>query len=215
MWESGNSRNRQQTGVDFFVPHIFYHAAKYGFNHTNNVLAGADLKVKVNGKISLYGQWMTDDLSSHGYQAGANFFDVFGVKHLYFQAEYNDVPRQAYADPSAAVTDQSYSHYNQNLAFTPGSGRELVLAADYRYRRFFIHARYHYQESGPGLRPTVFTDIVNGRVGYLVNPSYNLNLSAGITYRNRNFSNFSSSNNEAGYIFVALSTSIYNLYYDF
>jgi hypothetical protein len=113
------------------------------------------------------------------------------------------------------TTNQSYSHYNQNLAYAPGSGKELVVISDYRVKRFFCTAKYNYQSVYSGADNAYINNIVNAKIGYVINPAYNLNVSMGITYRLQNFHNFKHLNNETNYIYLGVKTSLYNLYYDF
>jgi len=222
IWQSGDSLNRQHMSWEYFNPVIYTNLPVFGLNNKNNILAGGDIRIKITRKINLYGQLMLDDLSNTkvlgngtGYQAGVNYFDAFGVKNLFLQAEYNHVNETSYASPIGATDNQSYSHYNQNIAYTPGYGDELFFMLDYKFRRIFLNASYHYQTIPKSGDYYYDNQIVNLKLGFLVNPSYNLNLSLGYTYRNQNFSNFKSLSNQTNYLYLALRTSIYNLYYDF
>jgi hypothetical protein len=158
----------------------------------------------------------TDTISNGaGFQAGLNYFDVFGLPNLFFQAEFNKVSKTDDQNPSQGWSDQSYTHYNQNIAYTPGNGNELIFIGDYKYKRFFVNGKYNYQDVFYSAGGHYYTNIVTARLGYLINPAYNLNISLGMIYRKQNFSNFRDLNNETNYIFLALKTSLYNLYYDF
>ena len=222
IWQAGDNKNKQHLELEYFNPLIFTNIARYGLNNKNNILIGGDLKIKITNKINIYGQLMADDLSNTktigqgiGYQAGVNYYNVFGVKNLFFQGEYNNVSEGSYLSPITANTNQSYSHYNQNLAYTPGYGQELLFISDYKFKRVFINAKYHYQ-TVPLNGDYLYTNqILTCKVGFLINPSYNLNLSLGYTYRNQNFPNFKDLNNQTGYIYLGIKTNIYNFYYDF
>jgi hypothetical protein len=115
-----------------------------------------------------------------------------------------------------SLGDQSYSHYNQNLAYTPGSGKELIMLADYKYKRFFTNARAHFQvHKSAFIQKDNTVNLLNAKVGYLVNPSYNLNISIGIISRMQNFYTFNASKQQTNYIYIGLKSNLYNLYYDF
>jgi hypothetical protein len=222
MWEAGDSLNRQRVTWSYFNPVIAAHMAQYGLNHRNNVLAGADIRIKLTNTFNVYGQVMADDLSNTrasgngtGFQAGFNYYDALGLKNLFFQFEYNRVSETSYTGPIGAVTNQSYSHYNQNLAFTLNQGEECVMMIDYKFQRIFFNVAAHYQIVPRGGEKLYDNRIINASLGYLINPSYNLNLSLGYTHRNQNFSNFKNLSSETNYIYLALRTSIYNFYYDF
>ena len=165
---------------------------------------------------------MADDLSNtktagngYGYQAGINYFNAFGLKNLFMQAEYNYINQTSYSSPIGSTANQSYSHYNQNLAYTPGYGEEMIFILDYKINRWNINGRYHYQLIPANTDKLYNNQYVNASVNYLVNPAYNLNVVLGYTHRNQNFSTFKSLSNETNYIYLALRTSLYNLYYDF
>ncbi len=222
IWQAADDRNKQHLDWEYFNPVIFTNLTQYGLNNKNNILIGGDVKLKLTNKINVYGQVMADDLSNTktlgngvGYQAGLNWFDVFGIKKLFFQVEYNNVNEGSYYSPVTATANQSYSHYNQTLAYSPGYGKELLFIADYKYKRFFVNFKYNNQIVPKNGDYYYSAQMLNTKVGYLLNPSYNLNLSLGYTYRNQNFPNFKSLNNETNYIYLALRTNLYNFYYDF
>jgi hypothetical protein len=150
-----------------------------------------------------------------GYQGGVLFFDVFNVKNLFLQAEYNHVSEPSYRSPVGSTKNQSWSHLQQPLAFTQGYGDELVLISDFKMRRIFANIKYHYQVVPNEGDYFYTTQILNCKVGFLINPAYNLNVCLGYTYRNQNFTNFSSWSNQTNYIYVGVKSSLYNLYSDF
>jgi hypothetical protein len=222
IWSAGNSRNAQRLGWEYFNPMIFSNVLSKGLDDSCNILTGADLRIKLPGKISLYGQVMADHLEDTvdhrkgwGYQAGICFYDLFRVKNLFFQTEYNFVNEGSYRSPSGSNTGQSYTHNGQGLAFSPGYGNELVLIGNYKIKRFDITLKYHKQEVPKDNDYFYDTELVNFTFGYLANPAYNLNLSFGYTFRNQNFPNFKDASNQTNYLFVALRTGLYNLYYDY
>lgn len=222
IWHAGDDKNKQSLEWQYFNPVIFTNLPQYGLNNRNNILAGIDMKIKVTHKINLYGQLMIDDLSNTkkygnamGFQAGINYFDAFGVQNLFLQAEYNDVNENSYVSPLGTAANQAYSHYNQNLAYTPGSGKEIIVIADYKWKRLFVNLKYNNQNIIKNGDYFYNNQLVNAKIGYLLNPAYNLNVNLGVTYRMQNFNNFSTLNNQTNYIYLGIRTSIYNLYYDF
>ncbi|WP_317899634.1 hypothetical protein [Aurantibacillus circumpalustris] len=223
VWQAGDSRNKQHIDWQYFNPIIYTNLMSYGLDNKNNIITGLDAKLKIGNKVNVYSQLMLDKTKSDstsaawGWQAGLNYFDAFGLKNLFLQFEYNNVKRGSYSS-SVNTSDQSYSHYNQNLAYTPGYGEEFVLIADYKVRRFFVNLRYNYQDipqntiSGTN---TNYVSMINAKVGYLINPSYNLNICLGILYRTQKNPIFNPLNNQVNYIYLGFKTSLYNLYYDF
>jgi hypothetical protein len=222
IWQAGDDHNRQNLSWQYFNPVIYSNLPEYKLNNKNNILIGSDFKLKVNRKLNLYGQLMADDLSNSnqngnavGYQIGINYFDVLGIKNLFLQIEYNNVNENSYNSPLGTTTNQSYSHYNQTLAYTPGSGKEFIAIADYKWKRFFVNMKYNYQNLLKNGDYYYSNQLLNAKIGYLINPAYNFNVNLGVTYRAQNFNNFTNLNNQTNFIYLGVRTSIYNLYYDF
>lgn len=220
IWEAGDSRNKQNITWQYANPVLFANSLVYGLDGKNNVLIGGETQIRLSKTTQVYVQGMLDKMAKNGakreggVQCGVKLYDVFSVKNLFVQLEYNSVSFGSYAAPLSYST-QGYTHYNQYLAYTPGYGKELLFLADYRYHRLFVNVKYSYLENPVDKTPIAFTNGIQGRVGYLINPAYNLNVCLGVNYRNQNFYNFKTLNNETGYVFIGLRTSIYNLYYDF
>ncbi len=222
IWHVADKNNVQHFDWEYFNPVIFTNLASYGLNNRNNILIGADLNIKITKRLSLYGQLMADDLSNSrkigngvGYQAGIKYFDAFKIKNLFLQAEYNDVSESSYTSPVTDTANQSYSHYNQNIAFTPGYGKELVGIVDYKYHRFTFNGRYNYQYHTYQNYALYNTQYLNLKLGYTVNPAYNTNISIGLLYRTQDYFGFNASNNKTAYLYLTLKTSLFNTYYDF
>jgi hypothetical protein len=223
IWQAADKRNVQHLEWQYFNPVIYTNLGFYGLNDRNNILIGADLNLKLGKSINIYGQFMADDLSgtrnlgnTWGYQAGIKYFDAFKVQNLFLQMEYNNVTEDAYSNPQTVLTsDQSYTHYNQNLAYTPGYGNEFILMLDYKIKRVCFNARYNYQFATVNNYSLYQNNIVNLKLGYTINPAYNAALSVGISYRDQNFFGFNSSDNTTGYLYIGFKTNIFNTYFDF
>ena len=117
IWQAGDNKNNQHIDWEYFNPLIYSNIARFGLNNKNNILVGADLKFKITNKLNIYGQFMADNLSdttklgnSLGYQVGLNYFDVLGIKNLFFQAEYNFVNEGSYTNPSGVATKIGRAH---------------------------------------------------------------------------------------------------------
>ncbi len=247
IWEAADSSNRQHTNFHTYDPIIGVSALAYGLHNENNVLLGATMKLKITKSISLYGQFMMDDITlyakdknnKYGYQIGLKYFDLFTVKNLHFQAEYNSVRPYAYA---AQNPYQSYTHYNQALAHPLGANfNEAVGFINYRLKNFFIQLKANYAVKGvdslttnfggnifksdntfpiaqslgnivttQGLKTTISTQ--DFQLGYLVNPSTNFNIVLGFTNRIEKTEKTSSATQ---FVYFGIRTSLANFYYDF
>ncbi len=222
VWDAADSMNRQHLEWQYFNPVIFTNLGFYGLNNKNNIVIGATANIKVTNQISVYGQFMGDDFSNvsklgsaFGYQAGVKYFDAFFLKNLMLQAEYNDVAEGSYNSPLGTTNNQSFSHYNQSLAYTPGYGKEVVLLGDYKFKRMFLNAKLNLQ----WLTLNKF-DLYNNtysalRLGYTINVAYNFNVSLGYNNRYQDFYAFNASNNRTTFYTLSLKSNLYNSYYDF
>lgn len=222
IWKAGDSRNRHHLDWQYFNPIIFTNIPNLGLNNKNNLLLGADIKLKLSNQLSLYFQAMADDYTNknplgngYGEQVGLNYFDAFGIKHLFLQGEFNYVSAGSYQNIAGSSTDQGFNHYNQNLSNGLGYGQEVILIADYKFNRCFTSLKYNYQDVPLNNKPYYYNNLLTFKFGYTLNTAYNLNASVGYTYRSQNFANFKNLNNETSYFFIGLRTNLYNFYYDF
>ncbi|MBI3519675.1 MAG: hypothetical protein HY062_10005 [Bacteroidetes bacterium] len=222
IWNAADSMNRQHLDWQYFNPVIFTNLGFYGLNNKNNIVIGATANVKITHKISVYGQFMGDDFSNKtslgnafGYQVGAKYFDAFKLKNLMLQVEYNDVAEGSYNKPLGTYSDQSYSQYNQNLAYTPGYGKELVLLGDFKYKRVFLDAKLNLQWLTLNKYALYNNTITKLQLGYTINTAYNFNVSLGYNYRFQDFLGFNASNNKTTFYTISIKSNLYNTYYDF
>jgi hypothetical protein len=247
IFEASDSTNKEHVNFNTFDPVIGVNTAVYGLHNKNNILLGATLKLKITNSISFYGQFMLDDLSSaksgetgnkYGYQAGFKYFDLFTIRRLNFQVEYNSVRPYAYA---ADNSFQSYTHYNQALAHPLGANfNEIVGFINYRVKDFFIELKGNYIVKGndsagynyggnifksssafpaaqslegiqttQGLKTTIMYEDIH--IGYLINPERNSNIVIGVINR----SEMAGKTLNTQYVYISWRTSLANFYYDF
>src|ERR1051326_576336 len=248
--QGADYRNNQHLEAFYFNPVIFANAIKYGLNDSYNVLLGSTLKIKVTNSISLYGQYVVDEFppkesgagsvhNKQGFQAGAKYFNVFGIKNLHLQLEYNRVRPYTYAKDSML---DAYSHYNQALAHPLGANfKEAIAFLNYRIGDFFAEVHFSYalvgrDSAGANFGADIFRSATNAwygpgsdintqcqglkttitykeiKVGYLINPATNMNLVLG--FSQRDMSNIFSENHSF-YLYFGFPTSLTNHYYDF
>lgn len=190
------------------------------------------------GKISDLGYWG----NKFGFQLGAKYFDAFNVKDLYVQAELNTVRPYTFAHKDPIL---NYGNYSQPLSHAWGANFwEAIGIANYKFDRWTASAKLvlgqkgfddsetvsnggdiyksyetrrgsYNNEVAQGNKATIFLVDFQGR--YLINPSNNLNLFAGLTYRK--FSpetekvNFQASNTI--WFSVGIKADLFNSYFDF
>jgi len=224
VWEPADGNNQQHLDFRYFNPLIFTNLAAFGLADVNhNLMVGTELNFKVTRSLSVYGQFALDDPTpiaynnkeGKGYQAGFRYFDAFGLKNLFLQAEYNYTGKAQY-NVSQNTTVPYYTHYNQNLATAFANGNELVLIGSYTYKRFYMNGKINLQSRGSlNAEAPYTTQLLQGKIGYVVNPAYNLTIYVLVNGRLQNFDNFSRTYNETRYVSFGLKTGLYNLYYDF
>jgi hypothetical protein len=176
---------------------------------------------------------------------GAKYFNAFDVKNLYLQAEYNAIRPYTYSHKelnyNLGHNNQPLAHlWGANL-------REFVGIARYSKDRWFANAKFvigkkgfdfkddpenisyggniyqdtdnrvsdYGNEIGQGNSADIF--IGDLQVGYLMNPTTNLKLFAGLTFRDFNpdapTNVFDKSNST--WFSIGLKTDVFNWYFDF
>jgi hypothetical protein len=174
-----------------------------------------------------------------GWQAGFRAFNLFTLPNLHLQAEYNSARPYSY---SHRKPGQSYTHYNQPLAHPLGANfNEAVGILSYRISDLFAEVKVNYAKVGrdsagynlggnplasnnfafygvnsninehlQGLKTTITNKDL--RIGYMLNPSTNMNIVLGATWRELENAAITS---KTIYYYVAFRTSLNNTYYDF
>ncbi len=250
VWKNIDSLGMYR-GFDYqyMNPVIFMRPVEFSIGSPDNALLGANLSVIVGKHSVFYGQFIIDEFTlkevlkqngywanKQGFQVGFKTFDLAGIKNLYFQTEYNQVPPYTYSEREEIM---NYGAYNQPLAHPLGANfRELVSLLKYNYHRLFFSYEFMYSIFGtdpPGknyggdiyksynTRVRKYGNFIgqgirnrllyqNISASFLINPSYNLNLTVGAVFRNLKNDVSSSQTN---YFYISLRTSLRNLYYDF
>ncbi len=179
--------------------------------------------------------------NKYGIQIGFKSFDTF-IDGLFVQSELNTVRPYTYSHLDVL---QNYAHYNQTLAHPLGANFiESVSHIRYTKGRWFLETEFMYTVQGrdtatsnwgtnvyldyntreqdyenetlQGVQTTTF--FWDTKLGWMVNPSYNLRFEVG--YTNRKFTpeieeigNLEASS--TSYWYIGLTTRLYNTYYDF
>ncbi len=141
--------------ITYFLSLPIYRLFLYGLDNENNILLGLNLKYKIYKFSQFYGQFMIDNYNPKfkgdiykkmGYQMGIKFFDLlhgyFNNQFIYLQAEYNRVCPQTYTNDDPF---QSYSHYNQELAYPLGADfSEKIAIIKYEFFNFSLEYKINY-----------------------------------------------------------------------
>jgi hypothetical protein len=256
IWENDNDR-----GFDFnyLNPIIFYRAIEFSTgSRGGNAIIGLSAKYKFNDRVNAYAQLIIDEFSSSdvfggegsyknktGYQIGAKYYDAFGIKNLYLQAEYNRVRPYTYSHNTIVL---NYGHNNQSMAHTLGANfSEFVGIVRYNKGRIFADAKvivakrgfefytqddtFFYGGNIYGSENNRVSDLGNElaqgnttnffhtelQAGYLINPATNLKIYGSVIFRDFKPDMITDAvfENQTTWVNLGIRTDLFNWYNDF
>lgn len=133
------------TAIEFnyLNPVIFYSSIEQQTGSPDNALLGLDFKWNPKKGVSIYGQFILDELivselragrgwwgNKYAYQLGGKYFNALQIANLDLQAEYNYSRPFTYSHESIFT---NYAHYRQPLAHPLGANfKEFVFIARYQ-----------------------------------------------------------------------------------
>ena len=174
-------------------------------------------------------------------QLGAKYFNAFDIENLYLQGEFNLARPYTFSHFNPIL---NYGHYNQPLGHLWGSNFwEAVGIARYKKGRWFGSAKINIGKKGfdmndldyggniyisndnrianngikmlQGNKTSIFIADLQG--GYVINPTTNLQLFGGLTFRN--FDPLADTSTvfkqNTTWFTIGLRTSLFNWYFDF
>ncbi|MGY5352670.1 gliding motility protein RemB [Wenyingzhuangia sp. IMCC45533] len=220
---SDNSGTSGSLQAEYFNPVIFYKNVEFANGEDGGSGAvGLDIKYRVWKQNYLYAQFLLDEFSadkffkSNGYwankyafQLGVKSFDLFNVKGLLLQAEFNKAKPFTYSHEE----QHNYAHFGQPLAHLWGANFwEAIFIARYNRNRWGINTKFSFGKKGfdffgddisnggnifinSGKRASDFGNEdqqgnlasitnIDLEVSYLINPSNNFKIYAGAYLRN-------------------------------
>lgn len=226
IWSNSNGRGFD---MSFANPIIFYRSVEFvSSSRTGNALLGFTAKYKLSNTFNFYSQFLLDEFSlsdvkaqnkswknKFGYQIGVKKYNIFNIKNLNFQLEYNRVRPYVYSHLNALT---NYGHNNQSLGHQWGGNfQELIAIARYHKGRFFVDSKLTIGKRGLDFNTTTDNynygsniylgyndnrpfdkDVVVGQgnttkvfiadfqSGYLLNPNTNLKVFGSVIYRSFN-----------------------------
>jgi hypothetical protein len=256
IWENDNDRGFD---LNFVNPVIFYRAIEFSTgSRGGNAIIGLSGKYKFTNRINAYAQLIIDEFSSSdifggngsyknktGYQLGAKYYDSFGIKGLYLQAEYNRVRPFTYSHNSVVL---NYGHNNQSMAHTLGSNfSEFIAIARYQRGRIFGDIKVIVAQRGFEFNTTddalfyggniygtednrvsdLGNEVAQGnttdffhaelQAGYLLNPATNLKVYGSVILRDfkPQLDTESTFENKTTWVNFGIRTDLFNWYNDF
>ncbi|MBI5538912.1 MAG: hypothetical protein HY951_02565 [Bacteroidia bacterium] len=239
MFQSTDTNSNSILPIDVANPIIGVRTMQYGFRYKHNALIGITAKANILKQITVYGQFVLDDMNRkgetgrfhkrYGYQIGLKFLEPLKIKNLFILTEYNFVNPFTY---SPSVVNQSYTAFNEPLAHPLGANfKEFVVLGRYSYKDLFCQVKLtHLTFLNGGSAIYSGTNIFEYNNESIVLPQntaslmniVNFNFEVGITINQKNrlqlvvgAHNRSTNFDGTAYYYFALRTSISNLYYDF
>jgi len=252
IWEGTDSSRTRGYDINYLNPVVFYQPVQYSIGSPDNILMGLGFKLKAFQKQQFYGQLVVDEFNldeildhggwwgnKQGIQLGFKSFDLFKIKSLVFQTEFNYVRPYTY---SHLVVAQNYGDFNQPLADPLGANFiESVSFLNYRRGRWtyelkFMAAVYGADENGFDYGQNIFESyslvqlqgniygnyttqglrtklLINDfRVAYLLVPAIHLKIEAGITER---FQSSVEQTYSTPFVYLGIRTLFGNFYTDY
>ncbi len=250
IWAANDTINPNRGfDINYANPVIFTRPVEFSLGSPDNVLMGLAGKLTLLKKHILYSQFIIDEFifkemtkqsgwwaNKWALQLGYKTYDLFKLKHLDIQTEFNYVRPYMYSHLS---TTTNYGHYNQPLAHPLGANFwESVTFLNYSYKRFFLRTRFSYALHGTdsvdtnygndiwkgydtrikeydnyvGQYQSVKLQYIDVTLSYLVNPATNLNVFVNYTNRKEWGADLDL---EQSLITFGIRTSLSNFYYDF
>jgi len=140
------------TGFDaqYLNPIIFYKPIENDLNSPDKAILGADFKYNFARHFSLYGQAVISEFvlqevlagtgwwaNKQAYQLGVKYIDMFNLKNLDLQLEFNQANPYMYTSFSSLDT---WVNYHQNMAHPLGANfREIIGVLRYQpFNRLFL-----------------------------------------------------------------------------
>lgn len=249
VWQGSDTLHNRGFEVTYLNPAIFYRAPEYSLGSADNSMIGANLKFRIKNNNVIYGQVLFDEFylvemkaenkwwaNKYGLQVGVKLFDVFGVKNLGIQSEFNAVRPFTYSHNTSL---QNYGHNNQSLVHPVGANfYESTNFVRYKKGKWYFEEQFNYllygQDSssvsyggdvfasyasrdgdyghkiGQGESHQVFFNKV--KASYLLLSEINLRAFAEVIYR---LDKYDQRRNSTGLFQIGISSLLWNQYKDY
>lgn len=259
IWQGADSTGVRGFEMNYLNPIIFYRPVEFSLNSPDNVLMGFDLRYRIGNNNHIYAQLVLDELllgevfsnitrgndstaqtgfwgNKQGFQVGVKGWNLFWIKDLYYQFEFNWVRPFTYTH---VTVEQNYGHANQPLAHPKGANfLESVNVLRYRKDNWlleakFIYANYGLDTSGISFGQDIYRSYLDRqgeyghsmtqglnthlfltqiRAEYVLNAFWDLRIMAGLTTRTEESAAF---RRDEIYVFFGITSDIVRGFDDF
>jgi hypothetical protein len=260
VWKAKDTLLNRGYDVNYLNPIIFMRPIEFSTGSSDNSLLGLNLCIKPADKVQLYGQFILDEFlfdefvkdlketfnpgsqteygwwaNKYGWQAGFKTFDLFNVKGLGLQSEFNWVRPFTYSHSDPI---QNYGHQNSSNAHPLGANfMESVSFVNYQVRNWFYQLQFNWYNQGLSTDSVNFGEdiyrsyrdrqteyghvttqgvqkdvmIIGLRGSYLVLPESNIRIYAGVKTR---MENLAGKDRSDFFLEFGVSSALFNRYDD-
>lgn len=160
LYESIVYSRKDHFDFQYLNPIILYRSVEQSNGSPDNAMLGMNFKINTRIKTVVYGQVLLDEFSfskvkegngwwgnKYGLQLGLKMADLFGIRNLYIQPEFNLIRPFTYTFRDSVA---EFSHYNQSLAHPYGANlMELSLLMNYKLaKRLYVTWKTFYNKQG-------------------------------------------------------------------
>lgn len=252
VWQGTDTNRHRSFDPNYLNPVIFYRPVEYSLGSGDNAHMGLSVSYRFAKHLKVYAQVVLDEFNldeirrgdrwwanKQGFQVGFRWIDIFGLRNLSWQAEYNWVRPFTYSHGSP---QQNYAHFNQPLAHPFGANFSEGLARiSYKYKRWqldlngiiatigkdttgsrfsvgqniFLSYTLHGEDFGHNILQGNKHYFAQGEIkfSYFIIPGLNMRLEAG--YIQRSLRSEMGYWNQTPYFSLGLRTSMHNFYRDY
>ncbi len=130
VWARNDTLSHRSLDINYLNPFIFYRPLEYTLGSPDNMLVGIGMRYRIFNSTHFYGQFMLDEFylkeiiashkwwaNKHSLQLGVKVFDLFNIRDLYVQMEYNHARPFTYGHSSPL---ENYGYLLEPLAHPAG-----------------------------------------------------------------------------------------------
>jgi len=159
IWQGTDTNRTRSFDINYVNPVLFYRPVEYSLGSSDNAYLGLAFKLKVARKQQFYGQLILDEFllkevkamngwwaNKQGFQVGFKSFDLFGIRGVTIQQEFNYVRPFTYTHGSV---QQNYGHYNEAIAHPLGANFiENISLLSFKRKRLLVEGKFIFAVAG-------------------------------------------------------------------
>ena len=193
-------------GTAFYAPVLFASEIVSSKEENFNKINGINLLVQPFKHFNLYSQFAFNS-RDNAYQLGAKWNAPLGLESWFTQVEYNRVGEEVYN--ANEYENVNYTHYSQGLGTFYDNYNELIGVLRFHKSYWWAEGKLNWMQFDNDLSPVKSIQILQGELGYIINPKYNLTLYSGGILRSPD------KGESTAWFYAGIKTNLTNRYFDF